>query len=151
MGFTETWMQEHMLNITIHRFQTIRADRAASAEQASQCLLTTDGVLLDISNCWVEVSVHVVYWESSPVSPADAASDACWGFNITFYYTYLCIVLIQSWYTPFWREQAFYPQCEGLKQERHWVECWEKLLHAYKGSQNRWDEAYSGKVPDTGR
>jgi len=26
-----------------------------------------------------------------------------------------------------------------------------KPLQAYRGSQNRWDEAYSGKVWDTGR
>ena len=43
-------------------------------------------------------------------------------FNITFHYTYLCIVLIQSWHAPFWREQALTPRCEGLKQERPWVE-----------------------------
>ena len=27
----------------------------------------------------------------------------------------------------------------------------EKLLHAYRGNQNRWDESYNGKVTDTGR
>jgi len=25
------------------------------------------------------------------------------------------------------------------------------VLHAHRESQNRWDEAYSGKVPETGR
>jgi len=39
-------------------------------------------------------------------------------------------------------------RCEGLKLER---ECREKLQHAYRGSQNRWDEAYSGKGREIGR
>jgi len=76
-------------NSSLLSFKAIWSDRDCrqggnSEGEGLNCLLTTNGVLLDISirrsisapnmlNYWIWVPVHVVYWESSPVLPANTA------------------------------------------------------------------------------
>jgi len=48
---------------------TTTASQLTFKEEGLRFLLRTDGVILNMFNCWLSVSAHLVYQRSSPVSP----------------------------------------------------------------------------------